>query len=192
MTGAAFHPELLDLPAALAGSKVMLRPYRAGDGAVFFAAVDADREALGKWVGWVDQHRTRDDAEAYVRRMHAKWQERSALIMGIWSKDGREYFGGIGFHGLDWAVPSLELGYFLRSDVQGRGYASDAVRQIVEFGFRTLAARRIWASCDAANDASVRVLERCGFRREATLRNERRNQQGMLRDTLIFAITSPS
>ena len=170
MTGAAFHPELLDLPAALAGSKVMLRPYRAGDGAGFFAAVDADREALSKWVGWVDQHRTRDDAEAYVRRMHAKWQERSALIMGIWSKDGRDYFGGIGFHGLDWAVPSLELGYFLRSDAQGRGYASDAVRQIVEFGFRTLAARRIWASCDTGNDPSVRVLERCGFRREATLR----------------------
>ena len=115
-----FRPELLDLPAALAGSKVMLRPYRAGDGAAFFAAVDADREALGKWVGWVDQHRTREDAEAYVRRMHAKWQDRSALIMGIWSQDGREYFGGIGFHGLDWAVPSLELGYFLRSSAYGR------------------------------------------------------------------------
>ena len=88
-------------------------------------------------------------------------------------------------------MPSLELGYFLRSSAYGRGYASDAVRQVVEFGFRTLAARRIWASCDAANDASIRVLERCEFRREATLRNERRNQQGSLRDTLIFAVTSP-
>ncbi|MBK8741165.1 MAG: GNAT family N-acetyltransferase [Betaproteobacteria bacterium] len=188
-SGAAFRPEW-ELPGQLIGDRILLRPYRPGDGAALFAAIDGHRAELGKWLGWLDQHRTPDDAEAYVRRMHAKWLERSALILAIWSKDGREYFGGTGFHAFNWTVPSFELGYFLRPDAQGHGYASEAVRLVVDFGFKSLAARRIWASCDVQNERSVRVLERCGFAREGTLKNERRNLQGGLRDTLLFALTT--
>ncbi len=191
MAEAAFHPELLELPEMLAGERVLLRPYRPGDGAALFAAIDGHRAELGKWLGWLDQHRTPDDSEAYVRRFHAKWQERSSLILAIWSRDGKDYLGGTGFHGLDWTVPSCELGYFLRPDAHGRGYASEAVRLLVDFGLKSLAARRIWASCDAQNVRSVRVLERCGFAREGTLKNERRNLQGGLRDTLLFGLTTP-
>jgi RimJ/RimL family protein N-acetyltransferase len=186
---APHYPELIDLPDQLVGERVMLRPYRAGDGAAFFAAVDRHREDLARWVGWVDNYQTPDDAEAYVRRMHSKWIARSALIVGIWSKDGREYFGGTGFHGFDWKVPAFELGYFLHQDARGHGYGVDAVRVVVDFAFRWLAARRIWASCDALNAPSIRLLERCGFRHEAMLRNECVDHHGTLRDTLLYAIT---
>jgi len=190
MPGAAFHPELLDLPDELVGERVRLRPYRPGDGLAFFAAIDANRAELGRWLGWLDQQRSPDDAEAYVRRMQAKWLERSSLILSIWSRDGERYFGGIGFHGFDWSVPSMELGYFLRPEAQGQGYATEAAKLTVAFGLESLGARRIWASCDALNVRSVRLLERCGFAREGLLRNERRNLQGGLRDTAIFAITT--
>ena len=189
MGAAPAHVELIDLPETLVGERVLLRPYRTGDGKAFFAAVDRHREDLAQWVGWVDQYKTLAAAEAYARRMQSKWIARSALILGIWSKDGREYFGGTGFHGFDWKVPSLELGYFLHKDARGHGYGADAVRVAVDFGFRHLAAKRIWASCDAKNERSIRLLEKCGFNREGTLINECVDHHGSLRDTLIYGIT---
>ncbi len=189
MAAAVTQPELLDLPDELRGERVLLRPYRAGDGAAFFAAVDADRDDLATWVAWVDQFGTPDDAEAYVRRLHSKWIARSALILGIWSRDGRDYYGGTGFHGFDWKVPSLELGYFLTKNARGNGYATEAIDLVVRLGLETLGARRIWASCDALNERSIRLLERCGFTREATLRSECVDHHGTLRDTLLYAVT---
>ena len=183
------YPELIDLPDQLTGERVLLRPYRAGDGAAFFAAVDAHRDDLAEWVGWVDQYETPEDAEAYARRMHSKWIARTALILGIWSTDGREYYGGTGFHGFDWKVPAFELGYFLHKDARGHGYGAEAIRLVVDFAFRWLAAKRIWASCDAKNVRSIRLLERSGFRREATMLNECVDHHGTLRDTLIYGIT---
>ena len=183
------QPELLDLPEEIRGERVVLRPYRAGDGRAFFAAVDADRKDLATWVAWVDQYKTVDDAEAYVRRMHSKWIARSALILGIWSADGRDYYGGTGYQGFDWKVPSLELGYFLTRNARGNGYATEAIELTVRLGLETLGARRIWASCDALNTKSIRLLERCGFVCEATLKNECVDHHGTLRDTLIYAVT---
>lgn len=188
----SLRPELLDLPEAVSGDKVLLRPYRTGDGAAFFATVNEHRHDLATWVAWVDQYKTLDDAEAYVRRMESKWIARTALILGIWSKDGATHFGGTGFHGFDWDVPSLELGYFLRKDARGHGYGAEAVSLAIAFGFQHLAAKRIWASCDAKNDASIRLLERCGMQREATMINECRDHHGSLRDTLIYAVTRGS
>lgn len=186
---APVRPELLDLPEQFTGERVLLRPYRPGDGRVFFEAIDRHRAELATWVAWVDQYRTPEDGEAYVRRMQSKWMARSALILGIWSADGARYLGGTGFQGFDWAVPSLELGYFLHADARGKGYAGEAIRLITDFAFQSLGARRIWASCDALNTASVRLLERSGYLREATLRNECRDHHGTLRDTFIYAMT---
>ena len=189
MSPPQLRPELLNLPDSLVGQRVLLRPYRATDGAAFFSSVDRERDDLATWVGWVDQYKTVEDAEAYVRRMESKWIARTALILGIWSHDGTEHYGGTGFHGFDWDVPSFELGYFLKKDARGHGYGAEAVSLVIDFAFEHLAAKRIWASCDAKNVASIRLLERCGLQREATMQNECRDHHGSLRDTLIYAIT---
>ena len=182
-------PELLDLPDRLVGDRLLLRPYRTGDGPSFFNSVDEDREDLAKWIGWVDQYKTVRDAEAYARRMQSQWIARSALVVGIFSRDGTEHYGGTGYHGFDWKVPSFELGYFLKKSARGKGYGIEAVALVIDFAFQHLNARRIWASCDARNDASIRLLERCGLRREAELKNQCTDHRGSLRNTLIYAIT---
>jgi ribosomal-protein-serine acetyltransferase len=183
---APLPPELLELPSEMRGSRVLVRPYRAGDGAAFFAAVDRHREELRTWLSWVDRYRPVDDAEAYVRRMAGKWITRELLIVGIWTLDGA-YCGGTGFHGFDWSVPSFELGYFLHPGARGRGYASEAVQLVSEMAFTDLGARRVWATCDAKNTASWRLLERCGFTREAALLNHARDHHGALRNTYYYS-----
>lgn len=64
---------------------------------------------------------------------------------------------------------TLEVGYVFATAQQGRGYATEAVRALVDLAFSTLGARRLVARVDARNAPSRALLERLGFRLEAHL-----------------------
>jgi RimJ/RimL family protein N-acetyltransferase len=67
-----------------------------------------------------------------------------------------------------------EIGFVLHPDHHGRGYAAEAARPLLEFGFAEVGLHRIIARLEARNAASARVLEKLGMRREALLiENER-------------------
>lgn len=53
---------------------------------------------------------------------------------------------------------------------QGCGYATEALRMAVDFCFSKTELRRIWSDVDVRNEASCRVLEKCGFTREGLIR----------------------
>ena len=182
------RPRLLALPERFENDKVVLRAYRAGDGTAFFDAVDEDRMELAQWLGWTGRYATVDDAEAYVRDMAGKWITRESLILGIFSKDEKTLYGGTGFHGFDWKVPSLEVGWFLRKSTRGQGIGAEAVRLACKLAFEHIGANRVWGSVDVLNDRSWRLFERVGFTREAHLRGDCRNHHGTVRDTFIYAM----
>ena len=117
---------------------------------------------------------------AFVRR------ETLNLLL-IRKSDGR-LVGVSGFNQhLDWRVPRFEIGYWVRTSLQGQGYISEAVRTLTDFAFRDLRALRVAIHCDAANTRSAAVARRGGFTQEARLRNQSRNGDGALNDELIFS-----
>lgn len=63
-----------------------------------------------------------------------------------------------------------ELGFGLRTDAWGRGYATEAVARLLDAAFGDLGFHRIEADVDPRNDASLGLLERIGFRREGLCR----------------------
>jgi aminoglycoside 6'-N-acetyltransferase len=82
---------------------------------------------------------------------------------------------------------TVELGWSLRADRQRRGYATEAVRAILDLAFGALGAHRAVAELDPRNDASVALCERVGMRREAHL-VENYWFKGTWADTLVYAI----
>jgi RimJ/RimL family protein N-acetyltransferase len=62
-----------------------------------------------------------------------------------------------------------EIWYLVNPESWGKGIATDAARQLLDFGFRELGLHRIWATCLPENPASARVLEKVGMRREGFL-----------------------
>jgi len=78
-------------------------------------------------------------------------------------------------------------GWELDPNVWGHGYATEAARAILGFGFGELGMHRVWAECNAENVRSVRVMERLGMRREAHFRKHQWFR-GRWWDTLIYAI----
>jgi RimJ/RimL family protein N-acetyltransferase len=59
-----------------------------------------------------------------------------------------------------------EIGYTLARDQQGHGYATEAVRALLDYAFATLTLHRVTASADCRNTPSFKLLERVGMRRE--------------------------
>lgn len=60
-----------------------------------------------------------------------------------------------------------EIGWSLHPDAQGQGYATEAARELLRLGFVEMGLHRIIAECDPRNEASIRIMERLGMRREA-------------------------
>ena len=89
-----------------------------------------------------------------------------AHAFGLWAvsfKDSKELVGFCGFWHFH-EPPQLELLYGIAPDHWNRGLATEAANAMIQNGFNVLGFTRIEASTDAANVASVRVMERAGLR----------------------------
>jgi RimJ/RimL family protein N-acetyltransferase len=181
-------PILRDLPAEILGPRVLVRPYRSGDGAALFEAVAESREHLRRWMPWVNAHQQGEDSEAWARRAGARWLGREEFFCGIWERETGRYLGSSGLDPRDWDVPTFEVGYWLRQSAEGHGYVSETVRLLTRLAFETLGANRLFLRCDALNDRSAAVARRLGFVYEGTHRRDSRDPSGSLRDTQFFAL----
>jgi RimJ/RimL family protein N-acetyltransferase len=81
-----------------------------------------------------------------------------------------------------------ELGWCLDPTYQGRGYASEAVAALMRVCFEDLGLRRVTANCFADNEASWRLMERLGMRREVHTVRESLHRSGEWLDGLGYAL----
>ena len=81
-----------------------------------------------------------------------------------------------------------ELGWVLHPAHTGRGYATEAVRELLRHCFEDLGVRRVVASCFVDNEASWRLMERVGMRRETHAVQESLHRSGRWLDSLGYAV----
>jgi RimJ/RimL family protein N-acetyltransferase len=80
-----------------------------------------------------------------------------------------------------------ELGFTLSRAAQGRGYATEAVRAVLDHLFKVRGLHKVSAECDARNTASARLLDRAGFRPEG-VRREHTWHNGEWTDDALFGL----
>lgn len=157
-----------------------------------------DREGLMKFVRESEQLRymlfsmkTGEDADGFIdlAKKTAADADRRDYYMAVDAKteSGRVYIGSVSLMGDEECAASAELGYFYHRDVWGKGYAVEAARLLVDFGFRKLGLHRVWGKCHSENAASARVMERLGMRFEGTLR-EHAWMGDHYRSSLVYSI----
>ena len=81
-----------------------------------------------------------------------------------------------------------EIGWCLDPTAEGNGYATEAVRELIRIAFEELGLRRLTALCFAANEASWRLMERVGMRREVHTVRESLHRSGEWLDGLGYAL----
>jgi RimJ/RimL family protein N-acetyltransferase len=135
------------------------------------------------------RHQRIEDSEQYVRWAAARWMTREDLAVALTDHSGR-LVGGSGLHGVDWRVRVMEIGYWLRTDAWGVGYASEAVSLLTALAFEVLDAPRVFIRCERDNVKSAAVPVRLGFTKDAHLRQARPAVDGSgLVDVFEFGLT---
>ena len=82
-----------------------------------------------------------------------------------------------------------ELGYSLNPKFWGHGYATEAAKAVVDFGFNSLRLKRIEAGTFETNIQSIRVCEKVGFTKEGVLKNSYLRYDGIVFNKVIFGLT---
>jgi RimJ/RimL family protein N-acetyltransferase len=180
------HALLLEIPEKLASERLTLAAAHAGQGTAVNEAVLESLAALKPWMPWAQQPPSLEDSERFCREAQAKWVAREMLDFCFFDNADGRLVGKGGLHTIDWNVPKFEVGYWVRTSRAGCGFATEATRALVDLA-RSLGGRRVEITSDAANIASRRVAEKCGFALEAILRNHRRATDGNLADTCMYA-----
>lgn len=90
------------------------------------------------------------------------------FVFHLWSGD--EIVGGAGLHPRALNARALEVGYWVRSSYSGRGLATAVVKACAVFNFEHLKNQRLQCLVNEANQASLRVAQKCGFRLEGKLK----------------------
>jgi RimJ/RimL family protein N-acetyltransferase len=157
-----------------------LRPWRENDAPALVRHANNPRVAAMMRDGFPHPY-TREDAERFITL--ATGPSRN-LLLAI-EADGVA-IGGIGIHLFeDVYRKSAEIGYWLGEDHQGRGIATEAVRALVPVAFERFEIIRLQAGVFSANKASMRVLEKCGFCKEAVHHNAI-VKNGMVMDEVLY------
>jgi RimJ/RimL family protein N-acetyltransferase len=121
-----------------------------------------------RYQGWKTPF-SREDGLDFIARVKAV----SPGTPGVWlqlaveHKDNGEMLGDVAFHVTSSNTRQAYIAYSLVRSCWGQGYATEAARKLVDYLFRVLDLHRLMADCDVDNAASIRLLERLGFRREA-------------------------
>ncbi|MCD4791515.1 MAG: GNAT family N-acetyltransferase [Bacteroidales bacterium] len=105
----------------------------------------------------------------------------------IIKKENNELIGDIGIHFLDTDNKQAEIGCTLDKTYQGKGYATEALKETLDYLFNKLNKRRIIGSIDPRNIKSTGLVERLGFRKEAHFK-ESILINGEWIDDLVYAI----
>jgi ribosomal-protein-alanine N-acetyltransferase len=161
-----------------------LRPCREGDQAEIVRHANNPRVALHLRERF-SQPYTWADADAWIARV----ADHSPPLNFAITIDDR-LVGGIGLEpGTDIHRVSAEVGYWLGEAVWGRGIASCAVQGFTTYSFATFPElNRLFAYVDESHPASIRVLEKGGFRREGHLIGAA-IKRGQIRNQFLYAIT---
>ncbi|WP_024876907.1 GNAT family N-acetyltransferase [Saccharomonospora piscinae] len=124
----------------------------------------------------------------------ARVRPRSEFYLAITPRDADRAADNdrvVGFTRLQRTHPySGRLVYAVAHAHQGRGYAGDAVRTLLDFAFGTLRLHRITAAVGPDNRAGLALVENIGFTREGVLRDHV-HANGAWRDSVLFSLLAP-
>jgi ribosomal-protein-alanine N-acetyltransferase len=140
--------------------RLLLRTWKMSDAPEGF---DIWRDpAAMRYIGDGEPMRKLEDAERWIERAIAAQERQGFCRWAAVEKASAKLIGSCGF-GYLYDEPSIELGYLFGSRFWGQGYATEAARACLQYGFEQLNLPEIVAVVTPEHLASRRVLEKIGF-----------------------------
>lgn len=144
--------------------RLVLRPIQQEDkNEIFKYRSDAE---TNKYQGWIPK--TIEDVENFISKIATSFNEPETWFqLVVIEKESQKIIGDVGIHFLGDENKQVEIGCTLDKNIQGKGYASEALEFIINSLFTNFEKHRFKTSIDPNNTNSIRLVERLGFRKEA-------------------------
>ena len=173
------------LSSELQSERISLKRHSLDLAPTMFKYVDQDRDRLRRFLPWVDHQNNLQDEIDYIKLTHKRWDDYTSFDYGIFDKSSETYMGNIGVHTINWANECCEIGYWLLSKFEGKGFMSNSLkvleRHLFEVGFN-----RVEVRCSDINERSANVPKYNGYTFEGELR-QNSIELNEFRNTKIFS-----
>lgn len=174
----------LRLPERIESDRLVLRRWRPTDAPLLKDAIDTSLPHLQEWMPWAAAEPSPlPQIEDRLSGFAATFLAGREWFYGIFTRTEDQVLGGCGLHPrsaisgerTDATAPGervdrLEIGYWLRADATGHGYATEASRSLLQAALAQPGIVAVEIRCDPENVQSAAVPPRLGFRRVGTAR----------------------
>ena len=173
----------------LSGVGVRLRVPQMSDYAAWAELRANSREHLQPFEPqWARDELTRSAFRRRLKHYQREAREDQGYALLMFGIGDASLLGGVTLSTIRRGVSqTASLGYWIGARHARRGHMTEAVRAVLPFAFETLRLHRLEAACLGANTASIRVLEKTGFRREGHARRYLKIN-GVWQDHVLFAL----
>lgn len=121
---------------------------------------------------WAQNELSKEAFRTRLRFYHREFRDNTGYPFFIYADEGRSLVGGITLsHVRRGVTQSGSVGYWIGVPYQNKGYMCHAVSALLKYAFEELTLHRVEAASLPENIASIRVLEKCGFRKEGLARS---------------------
>ena len=169
------RPDFSPFPELVTG-RLLLRDMRLSDAEAVFAIRQDSAHP-----------RTRIEVIEILERVRRDVAQNRMISWSVVLKDNNAMIGEMAFWRIDAEHHRAEIGYSFRKDFQRKGYATEALGAVLQYGFDQMKLHSVEGNCGPENAASIALLKKHGFQQEGYLR-ENYFQNGKFRDTMRFSL----
>lgn len=129
---------------------------------------------------------TEEHAKIWFKLIEVSARKKEAYIFAIRQLEDEHLIGAVGLH-LEKSHQKAEVGYWLGKSYWNNGLVSEALKEVIKYGFEKLNLNKIYATHFDFNPASGKVLQKSGMQFEGNLKQEYR-KNGKFLDVLRYAV----
>ena len=133
---------------------------------------------------------TTDDVLKLIKVIEDRLIANDGITWGVWLKGAPELIGTIGLWRIIKEDHRAEIGYLLHPRWQRQGIMHEALVKVLDYGFSVMKVHSVEANVSPVNEASIRLLDKNGFVREAYFK-ENYCYKGEFKDTFVYSLLTP-
>jgi len=152
-----------------------------------YRAIKDTIDGLSSWYSWCHPDYSEQDNIAWMDGYEKRWRDGEEYSFKITDGNSPTQLGECRLNHINRLHKFCNISYWTRSGYEGRGIATEAVRQAARFGFTDLGLNRLEIFMSLRNVASRKVAEHVGAHREGILRN-RIDLRGEIEDAVLYSL----
>lgn len=180
--------KLIPYPFEIFTERLVLRSPELEHAQPLLEAVVESLPELRQWMPWAQEEQAVEKTAANIQKAIDEFKAQTGFRIHVFDRESGQIVGSSGYPAVNFKVPMVEIGYWIRTSRTRQGLCSELVRALTDHAVRALRAQRVEIRCDNDNERSWRVAERMGFTLEGVLRRDGLDCSGRPRDTRVYSM----